>query len=76
MYHVHNAVFSRKAIREGKAYCYYYSKNIKTMNDRKSVNKRMKHKLKILRKNQLDLHHFATNHPSGILEFSRLLMMI
>ena len=49
MYHVHNAVFSRKAIKEGKAYCYYYSKNIKTMNDRKSVNKRMKHKLKILR---------------------------
>ena len=48
-YHAHNATFSRKAVREGKSYSYYYSKNINTMNDRESVNKRMKNKLKILR---------------------------
>ena len=50
IYHAHNAAFSRKAMREGKVYCYYYSKNIKTMNYRKSVNKRMKYKLKMLRR--------------------------
>ena len=49
-YHAHNATFSRKAVRDGiKPHSHYYSLFIKEMNDRKSVNKRMKLKLKRIR---------------------------
>ena len=44
-YHAHNATFSRKAVPKGIPWENYYSKNIKKMNDRESVNERMKEKL-------------------------------
>ena len=53
-YHAHNATFSRKAVRIGKPYEYYYSKKINKMNDRKSVNDRMKYRLKKIRKDRYE----------------------
>jgi hypothetical protein len=52
IYHAHNATFSRKAVRFGKPYVNYYSWDIKKMNDRESVHKRMKDKLKKIRENR------------------------
>ena len=56
-YHAHNATFSRKAVRIGKPYEYYYSKKINKMNDRRSVNDRMKYKLKRIRKDRYESKH-------------------
>jgi len=53
-YHAHNATFSRKAVRDGDPYLNYYSKNIKKMNDRKAVNRRMKDKLRRIRIHRYD----------------------
>ena len=53
-YHAYYATFSRKAVRIGKPYAYYYSRNINNMNDRKSVNKRMRYKLKRIRKDRYE----------------------
>jgi len=54
IYHAHNATFSRKAARFGKPYVNYYSWDIKKMNARESVHKRMKDKLKKIRENRYD----------------------
>ena len=53
-YHAHNATFSRKAARDGNPHSHYHSRLIKEMNDRKSVNKRMKLKLKRIRNDRYE----------------------
>lgn len=78
-YHAHHATFSRKAVRKGIPWENYYSKNIKKMNDRESVNERMKEKLKRIRKNRYGSLETERNnyrkHNKYILECQQRLLM-